>query len=67
MEESHSLLSIDQETLAKLSKDKLGQVNFSGAGLSDLAIQVVSYAVQKTGNVFSVNLADNGFTSGVCR
>ncbi|QDZ23760.1 hypothetical protein HOP50_11g63000 [Chloropicon primus] len=67
MEESASLLKIDQETLTKLSKDKLGQVNFSGAKLSELAVQVISYAVEKANNVFSVNLADNGFTSGVCR
>ena len=67
MEESASLLKIDQETLTKLSKDKLGQVNFSGAKLSELAIQVISYAVEKANNVFSVNLSDNGFTSAVCR
>lgn len=67
MDESASLLKIDQETLTKLSKDKLGQVNFAGAKLSELAIQVVSYAVEKANNVFSVNLSDNGFTSAVCR
>ena len=67
MEESASLLKIDQETLTKLSKDKLSQVNFSGAGLSELAIQVISYAVEKASKVFSINLSDNGFSSEVCR
>ena len=67
MEESASLLKIDQETLNKLSKDKIGQVNFSGAKLSDLAIQVISYAVEKANKVFSINLSDNGFSSEVCR
>ena len=67
MEQSAELLKIDQDVLTKIANDKAEIVNLSNRNLSDLAIQVVAYAIEKSKKVFSVNLADNGFTDAVCR